>query len=73
MALTGVLTTIILHFPQRMWGLWMDVDVMHESVQRGGFPWVSRKDAGNALKGLAHDPRVRTDKSGNRTVSCIAQ
>ncbi len=58
MALTTELNTIILHFPQRMWGGWMDLEVLHDSIKRGGFPEVARKDVTNALKGLTKDPRV---------------
>jgi hypothetical protein len=66
MTLTTELNTIILHFPQRMWGGWMDLKVLHDSIKRGGFPEVARKDVANALKGLTKDPRVHTDKIGNR-------
>jgi hypothetical protein len=41
MALTGELTTIILHFPQRMWGGWMDLEVMHDHIKQGGFPFIT--------------------------------
>jgi hypothetical protein len=65
MALTGELTTIILHFPQRMWGGWMDLKVMHASIKWGGFPFMTWKDVGSALKGLTKDPRVHNNKIGN--------
>jgi hypothetical protein len=56
MTLTTELNTIILHFPQWMWGGWMDLEVLHDSIKRGGFPEVARKDVTNALKGLTKDP-----------------
>jgi hypothetical protein len=58
MTLTTKLNTIILHFPQQMWGRWMDLEALHESIKWGGFPFVSRKDVSDALKGLTKDARV---------------
>jgi hypothetical protein len=58
MTLTTELNAIILHFPHRMWGGWMDLEVLHESIKRGDFPFVSRKDVSDALKGLSKVARV---------------
>jgi hypothetical protein len=50
MTLTIQLSTIILHFPQRLRGGWMDLKVPHDSIKRGGFPEVAWTDATNARR-----------------------
>jgi hypothetical protein len=73
MTSTTLLNTIILHFPQRMWGGWMDLEALHDSIKRGGFPAVSRKDVTNALKGLTKDPRVHVNEVGCRRFHALVQ
>jgi hypothetical protein len=73
MTLTIQPSTIILHFPQQLRGGWMDLEVSCDSIKRGGFPEVARKDATNALKGLTKDPRVHTNKTGNLMFHPLAQ
>jgi hypothetical protein len=73
MTLTTPSNTIILHFPQRMWGGWMDLEALHDSIKRGGFPAVSRKDVTNALKGITKDPRVHVNEVGCRRFHALVQ
>jgi hypothetical protein len=74
MTLTTLSNTIILHFPQRMWwGGWMDLEALHDSFKRGGFPAVSRKDVTNALKGLTKDRGIHVNKVGCRRFHALVQ
>jgi hypothetical protein len=56
-----------------MWGGWMDPEVLHDSIKRGGFPEVAQKDVTNALKGLTKDPRVHSNKIGKRAFYALVQ
>jgi hypothetical protein len=53
---------LILHLPERLQVYWLDLDLLHDAVEVGGFPGILKEDIKSPLKspGQSH-PFVRKD------------